>query len=111
MKRLVERTDFGEKLKTAREAAGLTQEQLAERAGVYIHVVSKLERGVREPTWPTALKMATALGVSVAAFEGELLGDGPKVVRQRGRPLKTPTEAAPPEPAPKRPRGRPRKVK
>jgi transcriptional regulator with XRE-family HTH domain len=106
MSRLVERTDFGEKLKAAREAAGLTQEQLAERAGVYLHVVSKMERGVREPTWPTALKFAKALGVSVAAFEGELLGDGSKESRPRGRPRKA---AEGPAPTPKRPRGRPRK--
>jgi transcriptional regulator with XRE-family HTH domain len=99
MSRLVERTDFGEKLKAAREAARLTQDQLAERAGIYIHVVSKLERGAREPTWPTALKLAKALGVSVAAFEGEVLGDAPKLSRPRGRPPKVGAGQAPAPPA------------
>ena len=31
--------------------------------------VARLEREDREPTWPTVLKLASALGVSTAAFE------------------------------------------
>jgi transcriptional regulator with XRE-family HTH domain len=76
--RLVDRTDFHEKLRAVRVAAGLSQAELASRAGVHPQVVSKLERGIREPTWPTALKLAGALGVSVAAFEGEVQGSGPE---------------------------------
>jgi transcriptional regulator with XRE-family HTH domain len=77
MAKNVEQTDFGAKLKAAREAAGLTQQQLADRAGMYVHNIAKMERGVREPTWPTALKLAKALGVSVAAFEGRILAEAP----------------------------------
>jgi transcriptional regulator with XRE-family HTH domain len=95
----VERTDFGQKLKAAREAAELTQEELARRSGIYVYGIAKFERGVREPTWPTVLKLAKALGVSVAAFEGALTGERPKPV-PRGRPRKVGS--------PKRSRRRPR---
>ena len=40
-------TDFGELLRRCRVAAGLTQEQLAERAGVSTRGISDLERGAR----------------------------------------------------------------
>jgi transcriptional regulator with XRE-family HTH domain len=79
-------TGFAQRLRELREAAGLTQQQLAERAGLYQFSVAKLEQGVQEPTWPTMLEPAGALGVEVGAF----------VPEGRARP------------APKRPRGRPR---
>jgi transcriptional regulator with XRE-family HTH domain len=62
-------TIFGARLRELRKAAGLTQEQLAQAAGVTVSALTKLERGQAEPTWPTATKLAAALGVSVAAFE------------------------------------------
>src|SRR4051812_3666088 len=40
-------TDFGELLRCYRVGAGLTQEQLAERAGVSTRGISDLERGAR----------------------------------------------------------------
>jgi transcriptional regulator with XRE-family HTH domain len=59
---------FGVRLRELREAAGLTQAQLAERAGLHPQGVVKLERGEREPAWSTLLALADALGVSVSAF-------------------------------------------
>jgi transcriptional regulator with XRE-family HTH domain len=82
-------TGFAQRLRELREAAGLTQQQLAERAGLHPFSVAKLEQGVQEPTWPTVLDLAGALGVSVGAFVYE------------GRTRL----------APKRPRGRPSKPK
>jgi len=38
---------FGAQLKTLREAAGFTQEELATVAGLSVHAVSALERGER----------------------------------------------------------------
>ncbi|MBM3983645.1 MAG: helix-turn-helix transcriptional regulator [Planctomycetes bacterium] len=61
---------FGEKLKELREAAGLTQGALAERAGMHLFGVAKLEQGVREPAWSTVQAICTALGVKCSAFEG-----------------------------------------
>jgi len=54
------------KIAYLRTAAGLTQAQLAEKAGINIMMVSRLERGERlmkNTTLETALKLAEALGV------------------------------------------------
>jgi len=63
-------TGFSSRLKELREAADLTQEGLAARAGLYKFSVAKLEQGVREPTWATVLALASALGVECGAFAG-----------------------------------------
>lgn len=90
MPKKAEPTGFGERLKAVREAAGLTQDQLAERAGLYKFSIAKLEQGVREPTWATVQTLARALGVTCDAF--------------------TDPELQPPaESEPARPRSRPRK--
>ena len=47
-----------------RKAADLTQEQLAERAGMSQQYISDLERGLCNPTIVTLNELATALGVS-----------------------------------------------
>jgi transcriptional regulator with XRE-family HTH domain len=65
-------TGFAGRLKALRETAGLTQEQLAEAAGLNRYGLAKLEQGVGQPHWPTVLALAKALGVSVAAFAGEV---------------------------------------
>jgi predicted ATPase/DNA-binding XRE family transcriptional regulator len=55
---------FGELLRQYRQAAGLTQEGLAERAGLSVHGIQKLERGVTHPYRDTAHRLATALQLS-----------------------------------------------
>jgi len=58
---------FGAKLRVLRERAGLTQEELAERAGVTPHAISALERGTRTRPYPhTVRSIADALQVSDA---------------------------------------------
>ena len=56
---------MGEKLKTARLAAGLTQVQLAEKVGVQQRDISRWENGLREPGVLIVKKMAQALGCSM----------------------------------------------
>jgi transcriptional regulator with XRE-family HTH domain len=58
-------------LKQLREDAGLSQGELAEKAGLNLWGVAKLEQGVREPTWNTVLVLAAALGVDCNAFAGD----------------------------------------
>jgi predicted ATPase/DNA-binding CsgD family transcriptional regulator/transcriptional regulator with XRE-family HTH domain len=59
---------FGERLRALREAAGLTQEELAERAGLTAGGEGALERGDRRrPYSHTVRALATALGLSEAA--------------------------------------------
>src|SRR5918911_2080712 len=56
---------FGELLRRYRTAAGVTQEELAERAGITAKAVGALERGERRQPWPeTVRRLATALGLS-----------------------------------------------
>jgi transcriptional regulator with XRE-family HTH domain len=63
-----EDTGFGAKLKSLREARSMTQQQLADAAGMNKFGLAKLEQGVTEPYWPTVVKLATALGVDCTAF-------------------------------------------
>ena len=64
-------TAFGRRLREVREAAGLTQAALAELVDVHPPEVSRLESGAVEPTWPTVLKLAEALGVATDAFRAD----------------------------------------
>ena len=59
---------FGPRLRELREAAGLTQTALGERAGIVGSQINKLELGVNQPTLATSLALARALGVEVTAF-------------------------------------------
>lgn len=56
---------FPTKVKNARAALGLTQPQLAERAGTSARSVFCYENGQKTPRPATMLKLAKALGVSV----------------------------------------------
>src|ERR1700674_464884 len=61
----VEAQTFGEVLKHERLAAGLTQEDLAERASLSARAISDLERGVKQtPRRQTVELLADALRLS-----------------------------------------------
>jgi len=53
---------LGNRLRDAREAAGWTQAELAERIGVSRKTVNTVENGVFVPSTVVALKLAGALG-------------------------------------------------
>lgn len=58
----VEEEPFGSLLRSLREAAGLSQEELAARAGLSSHAVSALERGARTRPYPHTIRsLADAL--------------------------------------------------
>jgi tetratricopeptide (TPR) repeat protein len=84
-------------LRRLRERAALTQEQLAERAGLSPRAISALERGERQHPYPHTIQaLATALDLSVE--ERTLLA---AVVTPRGRQLalqEPKARAQPPEP-------------
>ncbi|MCB9379723.1 MAG: helix-turn-helix transcriptional regulator [Acidimicrobiaceae bacterium] len=58
--------EFGQRVRARREHLGLTQMQLAERAGLHFTYVSDVERGRRNPSLLTALRLAAALGTDLA---------------------------------------------
>src|SRR5258707_2471694 len=59
---------FGAQLKTLRETAGFTQEELATIAGLSVHAVSALERGQRRrPHVDTVRALAAALDLTGVA--------------------------------------------
>ena len=60
----------GQKVAAARQAAGLTQQQLAKRAGVGRVTIARIEAGTQTPSVEIALAIARALGRSVEALFG-----------------------------------------
>jgi transcriptional regulator with XRE-family HTH domain len=103
-------TTFAARLRRLREAAGLSQADLADRAGMHRFGVAKLEQGLREPAWATVQALAKALGVTCLAFTDEAsalpaVPEGERPTEPRsGRPRKAQPEA-PPQSV-KKPRGR-----
>jgi len=61
---------FAERLRVAREAAGISGKELATSAGVKYHTYMSYENRGREPKQETLIKIAAALNVSI----DELLG-------------------------------------
>jgi CheY-like chemotaxis protein len=62
------KTTLGVAIKTERSALGLSQEQLAERAGLHRTYVSDVERGTRNPSIATVEKLADALELPISAL-------------------------------------------
>lgn len=63
-----EHAALGEAIRRLRAQAGLSQEQLAERAETDLTQVGGIERGTRNPSYTTLLRLAAALDTSVAAI-------------------------------------------
>ncbi len=57
---------IGKELRKARKQAGLSQEQLAERAGIHRTYVSLLERDVKSPTVEVLLRICGALEINAS---------------------------------------------
>ena len=69
-------TEFGARLKSAREALNWSQQQLADKCGVGQGSISKIERGDQDESRHT-VKLASALGVNALWLA---TGDGPRLV-------------------------------
>ena len=94
-------TAFGARLRGLREAAGLTQEELAARAGLTAHAVGVLERGERKRPYPhTVRSLADALGLSDVE-RASLLAAVPK--REQAAPTAPVTVPQPSLPVPPTP--------
>jgi len=60
-----EHAALGEAVRRLRLEAEMSQEELAESAGTDLTQVGGVERGVRNPSYTTLLRLADALGSSV----------------------------------------------
>ncbi|MGW5093296.1 helix-turn-helix domain-containing protein [Streptomyces nodosus] len=96
---------LGDKLKRLRKISDLTQEGLAERSGLSVDVIRKLEQRQRSSaTLPTLHALAKGLGVELTSLLGDPPGvpstgeaDPPQLVAVR-RAISPPLFAPPPEP-------------
>ena len=66
---------LGAAIKSQRSALGVSQEELAYRAGLHRTYISDMERGARNPSIESIAKLAHALEISVSALF-EQAGDG-----------------------------------
>lgn len=68
-----EHAALGDAIRRSREEQGLSQEGLADAADMHITHLGGLERGVRNPSYATLLKLAKALRLEPGALVS--LGD------------------------------------
>ncbi len=83
MQRKKTEPDLGQRLTATRSQSGLSQSEVAHRAGLAASYLSRIETGKIQPTVPTANKIAAALRVSLS----ELLGPRPPKLGNQGCPV------------------------
>lgn len=59
---------IGENVRAARVAAGLTQGELAEKCGIAVPHISRLEKGTHLPSVSTLKRVSDALRVPICSF-------------------------------------------
>jgi transcriptional regulator with XRE-family HTH domain len=65
---------FGKLIRRRRKAAGISQETLADDAGLHRTYISLLERGMRQPSIGVVQKLAKALETTMSSLMEELEG-------------------------------------
>ena len=68
------KTLLGMAIKTQRASLGISQEELAHRAGLHRTYISDLERGARNPSVESIEKLAAALQIPVAKLFDQAAG-------------------------------------
>jgi transcriptional regulator with XRE-family HTH domain len=69
---------FAETLRVAREKAELSQEKLAERAGLHRTYISQLERGLKSPSLDVIVALAGGLRITPLDFVSRVFAEGGK---------------------------------
>lgn len=76
------RKQFGQQIRTAREAAHLTRETVAEKADIGFNYLGQIERGQRWPKLEVIVGIANAIGVPPTVFlDLEPIPDEPDALR------------------------------
>ena len=70
MSNVRKKQSFAARLHALREQAGVSVTDLAAKSGLNRTYIHNLEAGYRKPTLLTAARLAKALGVSLAVFDG-----------------------------------------
>jgi transcriptional regulator with XRE-family HTH domain len=75
---MIHRRRFAETLREARGNAGISQEQLAERAGLHRTYISQLERGLKSPSLDVIVSLANGLRLTPLEFTARIFSEGGK---------------------------------
>ena len=59
---------LGKRIKKLRQNANLTQEKLAEKSGISLDYLGKIEVNINKPGLKTLIKVANALDISIKAL-------------------------------------------
>lgn len=73
---------LGSAVKKLREAARLTQAEVAERGGLSASFIGRIETGEINPTWGNVRRLAEGLGVTL----DELAEEAEQIERELSRP-------------------------
>lgn len=76
---------LGEKMRQLRTAAGLTQRELAERAGVPVGTLRNIEQDQRVPLWTVVARLAAGMKVSLDEFSRCVPADDTPAPKRKGR--------------------------
>lgn len=79
--------EFGRRVRTAREAIGISQEALSEVVGVHRTMIGTIERGEVGPTLTTIVRIAEGLSLDPADLVRGLVTTAPQPPSRRRRSL------------------------
>jgi len=75
----MDRKCIGRRIQTCREAAGMSQDELAEALELSTIYISMIERGVKTPSLEVFVNLANTLNVSADLLLADVLRNGYKV--------------------------------
>ena len=79
-------TLVGSKIKSIRESKSITVEQVAERSGLTVEQIERIEANINLPSLSPLIKIARALGVRLGTFLDDSEQLGPVICRKEEQP-------------------------
>jgi len=89
-----EANKLGFRVRTYRERLGITQEELAERAGMRVDLLREIEDGKRYPAMGVLIKLSRALGQRLGTFTDDIFVKDPLITRVSERTEDTSPKAS-----------------